>query len=435
MADKKRILFIVEAMGGGVFTYIVNLANELVDIYDMYIAYAVREQTPPDYKEYFDKRIHLIEVKNFKRSINPIKDIKAFIEIKSIVKKIKPDVIHLHSSKAGALGRFAFNGKDVPLFYTPHGYSFLMQNSSPAKRMVYKAVETVCGMKNCMTISCGKGEHQETLKLTKNAAYVNNGINMDELKKLIDSTAIVADHPFTVFTLGRICYQKNPVLFNQIALAMPEVKFLWIGDGELRNELTAKNIEITGWCKREDALKHSLEADVFLLTSLWEGLPISLLESMYMKKLYLSVVNSKQYRLGTNIEKFIEVIKIFDFKKMSDFAKYYLANKKVVKISNVWNESPQYIDGNIQVVSDVSCLYTAARYSTSGIAMHRHRTRDCAYLEAKACILSGKGNKEAIIKQMEKYETEGFPHNFGLCEASIIVVDFETPNSNFIFDG
>lgn len=289
MADKKRILFIVEAMGGGVFTYIVDLANELVNTYDMYIAYAVRKQTPWDYKDYFDKRIHLIEVKNFGRSINPTKDIKAFFEIRSIAKKVKPDVIHLHSSKAGALGRFAFNGKDVPLFYTPHGYSFLMQNHSVAKRLIYKAVETVCGKRNCMTISCSEGEHQETLKLTKNAAYVNNGINMKELQELIDSVGIVADHPFTVFTLGRICYQKNPVLFNQIALAMPEVKFLWIGDGELRNELTAKNIEITGWCKREDALKHSLKADVLLLTSLWEGLPISLLESMYMKK--LCVVN------------------------------------------------------------------------------------------------------------------------------------------------
>lgn len=46
MAEKKKILYIVEAMGGGVFTYIVDLANELVDTYDMYIAYAVRKQTP-----------------------------------------------------------------------------------------------------------------------------------------------------------------------------------------------------------------------------------------------------------------------------------------------------------------------------------------------------------------------------------------------------
>ena len=63
MAEKKKILYIVEAMGGGVFTYIVDLANELVNSYDMYIAYAVRKQTPQNYKDYFDKRIHLIEVK------------------------------------------------------------------------------------------------------------------------------------------------------------------------------------------------------------------------------------------------------------------------------------------------------------------------------------------------------------------------------------
>lgn len=285
MAEKKKILFIVEAMGGGVFTYIVDLANELADTYEMYIAYAVRNQTPADYKDYFDKRIHLIEVKNFGRSINVTKDIKAFFEIKRIAEQVQPDVIHLHSSKAGALGRWAFNGKNVPLFYTPHGYSFLMQNHSAVKRLIYRAVETVCGKRDCMTISCSDGEHQESLKLTKNAAYVNNGINVRDLQKLIDSVDAEEVHPLTVFTLGRICYQKNPVLFNQIALALPGVKFLWIGDGELRNELTASNIEITGWVKRENALQYSLQADVFLLTSLWEGLPISLLESMYMKKL------------------------------------------------------------------------------------------------------------------------------------------------------
>ena len=61
MAEKKKILYIVEAMGGGVFTYIVDLANELVDTYDMYIAYAVRKQTPSNYKDYFDKRMNMFE--------------------------------------------------------------------------------------------------------------------------------------------------------------------------------------------------------------------------------------------------------------------------------------------------------------------------------------------------------------------------------------
>ena len=164
MAEKKRILYIVEAMGGDVFTYIVDLANELVNKYDMYIAYAVRKQTPKNYKDYFDKRIHLIEVKNFGRAINLTKDIAAFFEVKKIAAEVKPDVIHLHSSKARAIGRVAFDGK-IPMFYTPHGYSFLMGNCNPTKRRVFKLIESVCAKRNCTTISCSVGEHQETLKL------------------------------------------------------------------------------------------------------------------------------------------------------------------------------------------------------------------------------------------------------------------------------
>lgn len=327
MAKKKKILFIVEAMGGGVFTYIVDLSNELVNEYDIYIAYAVRKQTPENYRDYFDKQIHLIEVKNFNRSINPTKDIKAFIEIKNIAKRIKPDIIHLHSSKAGALGRFAFNGRKSPLFYTPHGYSFLMQNHSTVKRMIYKAVETICSRRNCMTISCSEGEHQETLKLTKNATYVNNGINIDELQKMVDSVGEVKKNPFTVFTLGRICYQKNPKLFNEIAMALPDVRFVWIGDGELRNELTAPNITITGWVVRKLALRYSMSGDIFLLTSLWEGLPISLLEAMYMKKLCIvsNVIGNRDVihneingYVCNNAEEFINAIRLVQGNNISE---------------------------------------------------------------------------------------------------------------------
>ena len=49
MREKLKLLYIVEAMGGGVFTYIVDLANELVEDFDMYVAYAIRPQTPQDY--------------------------------------------------------------------------------------------------------------------------------------------------------------------------------------------------------------------------------------------------------------------------------------------------------------------------------------------------------------------------------------------------
>lgn len=284
LAGRKKILYVVESMGGGVFTYIVDLANTLVDIYDMYIAYAVLKQTPANYKAYFDKRIKLIEVKNFCREIRLTRELTTVKEIKQIADEIKPDIIHLHSSKAGVIGRIAFDGKKVPLFYTPHGYSFLMKDAGVIKRSVYWGIEKIFAKRDCTIISCSRGEYQESLKLTSNATYVNNAINIEKMKGRLKEVK-EEKHPFTVFTLGRICYQKNPVQFNKIAQAMPDTKFLWIGDGDLKSELYSPNIEITGWIDREMALKKSMNADVFILTSLWEGLPISLLEAMYMKKL------------------------------------------------------------------------------------------------------------------------------------------------------
>lgn len=280
---RAKILYIVEAMGGGVFTYIVDLTNALSKHFDMYVAYAVRPQTPKNYQSYFDKNVHLIEVKHFRRSINPLSDVKSIFEIKQIARKVKPDLIHLHSSKAGAIGRVVFDGKNIPLFYTPHGYSFLMSDHSRVKRSFYYVVEKALAKRRCTTISCSAGEHEESLRLTQRAVYVNNGINTEEIDRVL-SDVKKEEHPFTVFTIGRICPQKNPRLFNQIAASLPEMPFVWIGDGELRNELNAPNIRITGWIQRENVLKEVASMDAFLLTSLWEGLPISLLEAMYMKK-------------------------------------------------------------------------------------------------------------------------------------------------------
>ena len=282
MKKKKKILYIVESMGGGVLTYIVDLTNNLCEEFDIYIAYGVREQTPKNLKDYFNKKIKLIEVTNFTRNLNLLKDIKSCIEIKKIERYIKPDIIHMHSSKAGGIGRIVCNSRKAKLFYTPHGYSFLMKNQSNIKSKIYKLIERVLALKKCKIISCSLGEHNESLSFTNNAIFVNNGININKLEQINNDNNKC--NCFTVFTIGRICEQKNPKLFNSIANEMPDVKFIWIGDGELKNELNSSNIEVTGWITREQVLKVASSCSVFILTSLWEGLPISLLEAMYMKK-------------------------------------------------------------------------------------------------------------------------------------------------------
>lgn len=334
MKQKTKILHIVEAFGGGVFSFFVDLINNTSEDFEIVIAYSVRNQTPEDFKKYFKRDVKFIEVKNFTRSVNPIKDLKAFFELKKIIKKEMPNIIHLHSSKAGFLGRFAANGKKVKMLYNPHGFSFLMQNTSKLKRFIYLIAEKIGALRKCTIIGCSKGEYEEALKLTKNAICINNGvdiINMNEEVKELTKKEIDFNN-LKICTSGRIGYQKNPKLFNDIAMAFPNIQFTWIGDGELRNELTSSNINITGWKERDEVLKLVNENDIFILTSLWEGLPISLLEAMFLNKVCMvsnCIGNRDVIKTGKNgfvcndksdFEKAIKNLKNMDYQSIKDNA-------------------------------------------------------------------------------------------------------------------
>lgn len=290
---KKKLVLLIEAMGGGVFTYMVDLANELTLYYEVSVVYAIRPQTPVDYEKYFQDSVNLVKIENFTRPIRPKQDWKAYWEVKKVLKDIQPDIIHIHSSKAGVIGRLLGLTTKIPMFYTPHGYSFLMKDSRQRNKMIYFIIEWVLGKINCTTIACSEGEFLESKKVTKKACYINNGINTKKLNQLTHSikpekaNSELTMEDVVICTIGRICTQKNPTLFNQIAEKMPHMKFLWIGDGELREVLTSPNIMVTGWCSRTEALKHCAKCSVFILSSLWEGLPISLLEAMGLGKICL----------------------------------------------------------------------------------------------------------------------------------------------------
>ena len=211
--------------------------------------------------------------------------------LRKIVKKEKPDIIHLHSSKAGALGRLLVGTGKAKMFYTPHGYSFLMENESGIKQQIYKTMEKILGKRKCLTVACGKSEWEQSRIVTKNSTYISNGVNIDKLNaNLINANEQnledfnIKKNVFTAYTVGRINYQKWPELFNEIAQKLPEMQFVWIGDGDMRDKLTADNIVIIGWLEHKEAMELSTKFDAFILASRYEGLPISLLEAMYMKK-------------------------------------------------------------------------------------------------------------------------------------------------------
>lgn len=254
---------------------------------DVTIAYSTRKQTPKDFKTYFDANIKLIHVKNFTRNLHPWKDMKAAFEVRRIVKEEKPDMIHMHSSKAGAIGRLVISPKQAKLFYTPHSYAFCKKDDPKLKIKFYRMIETMLGKKQCITIACSKGEYEEAQKVTKNSMYVSNGIQLETIHQAIlgKPEKLVDIKNLKICTVGRIGHQKNPEMFQKIAEKFPELTFTWIGDGELKEVLRSPNIVITGWQDRTTSLQQLYQNDVFLLPSLWEGLPITLLEAMYMKKI------------------------------------------------------------------------------------------------------------------------------------------------------
>ncbi len=299
----KKILMVCESFTGGVYAYLSQLCNDMCDDFEVYLAYSIRRQTPKNYRDYLDKRIHLIEVSNFGKGITDIvNDFRVIKELRAIEAEIKPDIIHLHSSIAGGLGRLAYKGKTNTVIYTPHGYAHILMGPG-IKSKVFLMLEKVLGRTNHITLTCCESEDQEAKRLCKHTAYIETGINLRELSAALDGIEPVKKDRFTVFSLGRICKQKRPELFNRIAELIPEARFLWIGDGELREQLTAPNIEVTGWKPRHEALAIAKGADAFILCSYGEAIAMSVLENMYIKKLCLvsnTMGNKSVIRDGEN---------------------------------------------------------------------------------------------------------------------------------------
>lgn len=298
------------------------------------MAHGRREETLENFRDYFPNNVKFIEVKNFTRNINIMKDLKALLEIRKIVKNEKPDIVHLHSSKAGILGRVAIHKKNIKMFYNPHGFSFLKKDDSKIKRFIYKSIEKIAAIlnRNCTIIGCSKGEHEEARKLNKNSININNGITVNKIDEELknEQKSQIDYNNLRVCTVGRIGFQKNPKLFNEIAENFPEIQFTWIGDGELKSELASPNIKITGWKERKEVLHELNKNDIFLLPSLWEGLPISLLEAMYMQKICIvssCIGNSDVIENGKN--GFI-INSVEDFKKV---IQNIIQNKDIDKIT------------------------------------------------------------------------------------------------------
>lgn len=175
---------------------------------------------------------------------------------------------------------------------------------------------------------------------------MRNGVDFDLPEKIFSPQV---NSSLTIGTIGRLTPQKNPKAFNEIALKLPDVNFVWIGNGELIDEITAENITVTGWIRtREELLQKINSLDLYLQVSLWEGLPIAILEAMAMRKpLVVSNVIGNKDTVDNNyngfvydtIDEGIEKIKhLFDKEKRIE-----MGNNSYQKVFKEYNKKNNFL--------------------------------------------------------------------------------------------
>jgi glycosyltransferase involved in cell wall biosynthesis len=279
-----KIVHVVESFSAGSFSFLSDLTGMMTDARHV-IIHGRREDTPNRFELYFPPETRFAFWKNAARSISPVADVRALTELVAHLRSVGTfDALHLHSSKAGFLGRLAARrlGIQNRCVYTAHGVSFLRRDVSPAMQAVFILLEKCGAALGGNVVACSESERDEFLKHNISARVINNGVRFEP-----NVTPKRPDGVVTVGTCGRITPQKVPDLFNQIAEHFhgnPAVKFLWIGDGDLKHRLTAPNIEVTGWIPRVEAEKHLTQLDIYLSTSRWEGLPLAVLQAMNKAK-------------------------------------------------------------------------------------------------------------------------------------------------------
>jgi glycosyltransferase involved in cell wall biosynthesis len=280
---RKRVLFVAEAFGGGVFEVTRTQAAGLVSLgYEVGIAYGRRAETPGNVRELVDDAVELFPLPWSDRSIRS--QLGAHRALRRAVHDWNPDVLHLVSSYAGFHGVFAASGART--VYTPQAYSFTMRSESALKRWLYLIIETFVASNVDLVGACSlsEGEQARSLPASAEVAVVPNGIAELNASHLASSTP-VGDKELSVIAMGRPLPQRQPEACARILSVVGRGhRVTWLGGGSDESAgtraLLDAGIAMTGWMPHEETLTALGESAIYLHWTAWDGLPLSVLEAM-----------------------------------------------------------------------------------------------------------------------------------------------------------
>jgi glycosyltransferase involved in cell wall biosynthesis len=240
--------------------------------------------------------IKTVQLRRFTEVISPLNDLAVLVELIRLIRAERFTVVHTHSSKGGVLGRIAASLCRVPVIvHTFHGFSF-HDFMSPLRRRAYLFVERSLRERTDAFLAVSPLVAREAVETRlahpAQVAVVPSAIELDQIPSAPDPAVrgelgVPAGVPL-IGTVGRIDHQKAPLDFVRMAARVasrrPDARFVMVGDGPLQDEVQVEadrlgvDLIFTGY--RPDAPRISASFDVFVISSLYEGLGRALTEAL-----------------------------------------------------------------------------------------------------------------------------------------------------------
>ena len=216
--------------------------------------------------------------------LDPYRDLRAVVALTRLFRHRRPDLVHLHSSKAGLLGRVAAKLSGVPAVFTAHGWAFT-EGASAARRQLAIWAERLAAPLSAAIIAVSAYDRALAARhhVTRKAVVIHNALPHSDLPlpRPAQNT-----RPVRLVMVARFAVPKDQLLLLRAAAAFPQTEVWLIGDGETRPQAEALTHQlgmmdrVKFWGNREDVNQLLSESDIFCLCSHYEGFPISILEAM-----------------------------------------------------------------------------------------------------------------------------------------------------------
>ncbi len=301
-ADRITVCHVLEATEGGTRQYLSDVCLGLpAERFEQ--TAVVSTLRTPEFAEDVERLREAgvrVEIVQMVREVDRTQDLRAYHELREFFRANAFDIVHTHSSKAGILGRAAAwrSGSRALRVHSPHAFAFEM-DLPPSRRRLFLTAERLAGRITDLLICTCEGERQIALQHRivppSKAAVVRTGVDLrrfhplPEAHRIRDELELPQRHRI-VGTVGAIVEQKgHRTLVEAAALVieeMPHTTFVIAGSGVLREELEARVAQLGLGRRfrflgtRDDIPRVLATLDLFVMPSLWEGMPYALVEAM-----------------------------------------------------------------------------------------------------------------------------------------------------------